>query len=158
MLQSISATRKGEATATDNLQALAYAINMTTGCSVDFVAGPIEVTGRDGQTRYVNGFFDPETRRIVARVDSGRYTPQQITKHEEFHALARLYPKLVKNVRDNVLQHYGRPELKNIIRTYQEKRRGNTRNNEMLAFGFLVVIELSSDNKEKREQETGSKY
>lgn len=124
MLQSISATRKGEATSTDNLKALAYAINQTTGCTVDFVAGPIGITGTDGKTHYVNGFFDPEAKRIVVRTDSDRYTPRQIGKHEEFHALAKLYPKLVKNVRDNILEQYGRRDLTNIIRTYQEKRRG----------------------------------
>ena len=59
MLQGISATRKGEATATDNLQALAYGISMTTGCSVDYVAGPIEVNGTDGQTRYVTMGMSP---------------------------------------------------------------------------------------------------
>ncbi len=109
---------------TDDLKQLRYGIGNSTGCSVEFVSGPMQVTGRNGRVQNIGGFYDPANRRIVVRADSRRYTAEQIARHEEFHALADQDPHLVDEIRDRITERFGRKEMERIVRGYQIARRG----------------------------------
>ena len=109
---------------TDDLKQLRYGIGTSTGCSVEFVSGPMQVVGRDGRVQNIGGFYDPANRRIVVRADGRRYTAEQIARHEEFHALADLDPHLVDEIRDRITERFGRKEMERIVRGYQIARRG----------------------------------
>lgn len=119
---------------TDELRQARYSIQNGTGCEVEFVAGPMQVTGTDGKIHNVNGFYDPVNNRIVARVD-GKYTAEQIAKHESFHAKATADPDLVDEIRERITQRYGKEELRAIVSGYIKMRRGLWNSSDPAAVG-----------------------
>lgn len=103
---------------------LRYQIQMATGYEVLFVTGPMEVVGADGKLHQINGCCDNDNQRITVRVDSGKYSPNQIGRHEEFHARADQDPGLVREVRARLAAHYSREEMAKILTGYIKFRRG----------------------------------
>ena len=103
---------------------LRYQIQMATGYEVLFVAGPMEVVGADGKLHQINGCCDNDNQRITVRVDSGKYSPNQIGRHEEFHARADQDPGLVREVRARLVARYSREEMAKILTGYIKFRRG----------------------------------
>ena len=125
---------------TPELRDLRYGIQVSTGCSVEYIVGAMEVTGSDGRTHKVNGMFDPATSRILIRIDSNLYTPEQIGRHEQFHALAARDTELVDSVRQRIVARFGREDLKRIIRGYMKMRQGLNR-----ATDDAAVLSRSAD-------------
>ena len=103
---------------------LAYGIRMNTGYDVQFIVGQMEVMGNDGKIYHVNGCCDHDNQRIIIRVDSEKYSARQLGKHEEFHALAQRDQGLVRAVRDQLADQYGREQMASIVKGYILKRRG----------------------------------
>ena len=109
---------------TDELRALRDDIASSTGCTLDFIVGPMEVTGADGKPHRISGYYDEGNRRIVARVDSARYTAEQLAKHEKFHALAGRDPGLVQAIRSRIILNYGTGKIRQLLESYYQHRRG----------------------------------
>ena len=103
---------------------LKYKLELSTGYKVHFIIGPMEIMGSDGKPHKINGCCDHTSGRIIIRVDSRLYSPDQIGRHEEFHVLAKRDPGLVKEIQNRIVARYGRDEMARIFRGYQEKRRG----------------------------------
>lgn len=103
---------------------LKYKLELSTGYKVHFIIGPMEIMGSDGKPHKINGCCDHTSGRIIIRVDSRLYSPDQIGRHEEFHVLAKRDPELVKEIQNRIVARYGRDEMARIFRGYQEKRRG----------------------------------
>ena len=124
---------------------LKYKLELSTGYKVHFIIGPMEIMGSDGKPHKINGCCDHTSGRIIIRVDSRLYSPDQIGRHEEFHVLAKRDPGLVKEIQNRIVARYGRDEMARIFRGYQEKRRGindiRSGNQAVLAEEFSELCE-----------------
>lgn len=105
-------------------KALKQDIEDLTGCEVTFISGPIEIIGSDNRAHNVNGFFDPETKRIVVRTDHRSWSQEQIGLHETYHALSEINPGLTEDIRERIIQEHSREELERIVKAYIVHRRG----------------------------------
>lgn len=95
-----------------------------TGVSVTYVAGPLNVTGGDGEYYGAEAVYDPETKKIVAKADSVSFDPEQLVDHELFHDRANGRPELVRGIADEIRKNFDEAEFARIAERYLQTYRG----------------------------------
>ena len=94
------------------------------GVSVTYVAGPLNVTGRDGEYYGAEAVYDPEAKKIVAKADSVSFDPEQLIEHELFHDRANGRPELVRKIADEIRKNFDEAEFNRIAERYLQTYRG----------------------------------
>jgi hypothetical protein len=87
------------------------------GVHVTYFTGTLEL--REGtQTFTARGALSKDGKRMWVRADHPGLTPEQIARHEEYHALARKDKSLVRETRDKIVAKYTNEELNAVIAQY----------------------------------------
>ena len=94
------------------------------GVSVTYVAGPLNVTGRDGEYYGAEAVYDPEAKKIVAKADSVSFDPERLIEHELFHDRANGRPELVREIADEIRKNFDEAEFNRIAELYLQTYRG----------------------------------
>ena len=108
----------------EEMQETADRIATRTGLPVTFVQGPIMIRTKLGFERSVNGVVLSGNGGIIIRVDHFQYSVTQIGMHEEFHALIRLYPQLLEEVRRRLVADHSRAQIESALGMYIANYRG----------------------------------
>lgn len=87
------------------------------GRQVTYFTGEMELNGTDGTFR-ARGAISADGKRIWVRADHDTLTVEQISKHEEFHALVKKDPELMRRTRDGILSEHGEEELTDMVNAY----------------------------------------
>lgn len=122
------------------------------GVSVTYVAGPLNVTGRDGEYYGAEAVYDPEAKKIVAKADSVSFDPEQLIEHELFHDRANGRPELVREIADEIRKNFDEAEFNRIAELYLQTYRGavdgstETVEEEILADAYAGMNRFRSTN------------
>lgn len=101
---------------TPEMQTVAQA-QKASGRAVTFFAGEMELNGTDGTFR-ARGAISADGKRIWVRADHDTLTVEQISKHEEFHALVKKDPELMRRTRDELIAGRSEAELLELVNAY----------------------------------------
>lgn len=136
-LQSISSRELGLQSGTDaksikvvpqehwdgEMQQLAERLYQETKKQVSFVTGKIQIRGKDGKVRRVNGVIHGEN--ITVRVDDLKLSMEQIADHEAYHGRVEIFgERLNEQIRQHITEKYSEEEFQEVVDRYMDALEG----------------------------------
>ncbi len=87
------------------------------GIELVYVIGEMEVN-EHGKTGNARGIVSADGKKMWVQIDNESAESIQIIKHEDFHVEKMRNPKLIKQVRAEILKKHNRKELKELVKAY----------------------------------------